>query len=212
MLGLPTVTEVSKQLPKKAIYAKFNMNTAQREKFDADVSRITIVNEVSSSTVNIAAGETVKAFFVLHLTLKHREYDERLIVQLSRLIDQNMIFVLEYDGEAQLAVYRSSKVIRTGWQKTNTIKVTLNGITLDAVWENVIIQIGGISVERDNTLDEQIAIDERRAKLQKEIDRLEKLARIEKQPRKKFELVKKINSMRNSECEMRNSGGGKSSE
>ena len=28
MLGLPKATELNKQLPKKAIYAKFKMNTA----------------------------------------------------------------------------------------------------------------------------------------------------------------------------------------
>ena len=194
MLGLPAVTEVSKQLPKKAIYAKFDMNTAQREKFDADVSRITIVNEVSSSTVNIVAGETVKAFFVLHLALKRREYDERLIVQLSRLIDQNMIFVLEYDGEAQLAVYHQ-KVMCTEWRSTDELQIRLNGLTLDAVWENIITQIGGIHIESGHTLDEQIAIDERRDKLQKEIDKLEKLARKETQPRKKLEIVQRINEL-----------------
>ena len=32
MLGLPKATEMSKQLPKKAIYAKFQMNTAAKEK------------------------------------------------------------------------------------------------------------------------------------------------------------------------------------
>ena len=44
MLGLPKSTEMSKQLPKKAVYAKFQMNTAAKEKIDADISRITIVN------------------------------------------------------------------------------------------------------------------------------------------------------------------------
>ena len=39
MLGLPKATELSRQLPKKAIYAKFNMNTAAKNRFDADISR-----------------------------------------------------------------------------------------------------------------------------------------------------------------------------
>lgn len=53
MLGLPQKTELSKQLPKKAIYAKFLMNTAQKDRFDADISKITIVNEVSENTTII---------------------------------------------------------------------------------------------------------------------------------------------------------------
>ena len=35
MLGLPKATELSKQLPKNAIYAKFQMNTAEKAKIDA---------------------------------------------------------------------------------------------------------------------------------------------------------------------------------
>ena len=70
MLGLPKATELNKQLPKNAIYAKFQMNTAERAKIDADISRITIVNEVSPAKINIADGEQVKSFFVLLVALK----------------------------------------------------------------------------------------------------------------------------------------------
>ena len=59
MLGLPKNTELNRQLPKKAIYAKFQMNTAAKDKIDRDIARISIVNEVSPSRINIAAGEKV---------------------------------------------------------------------------------------------------------------------------------------------------------
>ena len=68
-------------------------------------------------------------------------------------------------------------------------------MNLDAVWQNVIVQIGEIQIEQGKTLDEQIAIDEKRAKLQKEINKLERLARAEKQPKKKFELVQQKNKL-----------------
>lgn len=58
------------------------------------------------------------------------------------------------------------------------------------------MQVGGITIEQGNSLDEQIAADEQRAKLEKEIARLEKLARAEKQPKKKFELVQEINRLK----------------
>ena len=67
---------------------------------------------------------------------------------------------------------------------------------MDAVWENIIVQIGGITIEQGNTLDEQIAVDEQRMKIQKEIDRLTKAAKNEKQPKKKFELAQKINRLK----------------
>jgi len=199
MLGLPKATELSQQLPKKAIYAKFSMNTAAKDRFDADISRITIVNEVSPATVAIAVGEKVKSFYVLLVALKRKDYDERLIGQLSRLIEQNMLFVLECGDEARLAVYHS-KVISTSWSAKEDLSILLKGLNLDAVWQNIIVQIGNVQIEQGKTLEEQLAIDEKREKLLKEIDKLEKLARAEKQPRKKFEFAQEVN-MLNSELE-----------
>ena len=105
MLGLPKATEMSKQLPKKAIYTRFQMNAAAKDKIDADISRITIVNEIAPNKVNIPAGEVVKNFFVLLVSLKKKDYDERNIATLSKLIPQNILFILEYDGESRLAIY-----------------------------------------------------------------------------------------------------------
>ena len=195
MLGLPKATELSRLLPKKAIYAKFSMNTATKDRFDADISRITIVNEVSPATVAIAAGEEVKSFYVLLVALKRKDYDERVIGQLSRLIEQNMLFVLECGNEAKLAVYRG-KVMSTSWSAKEELTVSLKGLDLDAVWQNIIVQIGDIQIEQGKTLEEQLTIDEKRAKLLKEIDKLEKLARAEKQPKKKFEIVTKVNALK----------------
>lgn len=191
MLGLPKATELSKQLPKNAIYAKFQMNTAERAKIDADISRITIVNEVSSAKINIADGEQVKSFFVLQVALKRKDFEDKTIITISKLIPQNMLLVLEYDGEAKLATYHT-KLIQTDWKRKEDLSIELKGLNMDAVWENIIVQIGGITIEQGNTLDKQIAVNERRMKIQKEIDRLTKAAKIEKQPKKKFELAQKI--------------------
>ena len=195
MLGLPKATELSKQLPKNAIYAKFQMNTAEKAKIDADISRITIVNEVSSVKVNIADGEQVKSFFVLQVALKKKDFEDKTIITISKLIPQNMLLVLECGGEAKLATYHT-KLMQTEWKRKEDLSVELKGLNMDAVWENIIIQIGGIKMDQGNTLDEQIAVDEQRMKIQKEIDRLTKAAKNEKQPKKKFELAQQINKLK----------------
>lgn len=194
MLGLPKSTELSKQLPKKAIYAKFNMSPAAKEKFDADISRINIVAEISPNTVSIAKGEEVSAIYVLQVILKKKDFDSKTVSQLSKLIDQNMILMFDCDGERKLAVYHT-KLLQTDWIPSDECTVNLNGLTLDTVWENLITQIGNIEIQQGNTLDEQIVADEQKLKLEKEIARLEKQARAEKQPKKKFELVQKIKEL-----------------
>lgn len=195
MLGLPKATEMSKQLTKKLIYAKFQMNTAEREKIDSDISKITIVNKIAQDNVNISEGDDVKNFFVLLVSLKRKEFDEKTIATLSKLIPQNILFVLEYEGQSKLAIYYT-KLMQTDWKPTEEQKIELQGLNLDKVWENIVVQVGGVDIEHGNTLDEQIEVDEKRQKLQKEIAKLEKQARKETQSKKKFEIFQQIKKLK----------------
>ncbi len=195
MLGLPKTTEMSKQLPKKAIYTKFQMNTAAKAKIDADISRITIVNEIAPNKVNIPAGEDVKSFFVLLVSLKKKEYDEKTIATLSKLIPQNILFVLEYENESRLAIYHT-KVMQTEWKPTENQRIELQGLNLDTVWENIIKSLELGVWNEELSLDENIALHEKQEKLKKQIAKLEKQARTERQPKKKFELHQKITKLK----------------
>ena len=86
--------------------------------------------------------------------------------------------------------------MQTAWMPTEEQKVELKGLNLDTVWENIVIAVGGVNIEKGNSLDEQIEINEKKQKLEKEIAKLEKQARAEKQPKKKFELVLKVRSLK----------------
>ena len=195
MLGLPKSTEIKKIIPKNVLFAKFNMNTAAKEKFDADIRRITLVGEISTNTVAISKGESVSSFFVLLVSLKQEKYDEKNIVLLSKLIDQNMLIVLEYENKARLAIYHT-KLMTSEWKPTHEYNLTLSGLDLDAVWQNIVVQIGQVEIEQGKTLDEQIATDELRNKLLNEIEKLDKKARSEKQPKKKFELAAQVKKLK----------------
>ena len=195
MLGLPKATEMSKQLPKKAIYTKFQMNTAETAKIDADISRITIVNEIAPNKVNIPAGEDVKSFFVLLVSLKKKEYDKKTIATLSKLIPQNILFVLEYENESRLAIYHT-KVMQTEWKPTENQQIELQGLNLDTVWENIVKGLECGVWNEELSLDENLALHEQQEKLQKQITKLEKQARTERQPKKKFELHQKITKLK----------------
>ena len=196
MYGLPHTTEIRKQLPKKAIYAKFELKPAQRDGFDADVSRSDIVAVVSPTTVPaVAAGESIKEFYVLAVLLKRKDYDEKNIVMLSKLIPQNILFALQYEEQTQLAIYHT-KLIRSDWEPTDETTVCLTGLNLDTVWENIIKAIGEIQVQEGKTLTEQIQDDEQRAKTLKLIAELEKKMAKETQPRKKRELFEQIKKLK----------------
>ena len=74
----------------------------------------------------------------------------------------------------------------------------LEGLTLDAVYENFVRQIAGDVLVEENgtTLKESIEQQKQREQLEKQIAVLEAKIRKEKQPRKKFEMVQKLNGMK----------------
>ena len=195
MLGLPHTTELNKQLPKKSIYAKFGLKSAQQEKFDADISRIAIAGEVSPSTTTISAGTEVFGFYIVSVTLKRKCFVQSNIVMLSKLIDQKMLFVLQHEGECMLAVY-NTKLLCSEWMPAESATILLSGLDLDAVWDNIVISIGGLTIEGNNSIKEQIEQDTTKAKLFKKIEQLERKARAEKQPRRKLELVEEIKKLK----------------
>ena len=191
MLNLPEITELHKPLPKTQIYKKFQFNNAQQTKFDADISRIDIVNEVSLRTIpSIQQGKKINSIYVLSVTLKTKDYDSKNIEKISKIIPQNLVFALQYEEEIQLAVF-CEKIFTTSWIHETKAKLELKGLNFDEVWENIIRQIEGGEWDSNLSLSENIELKERKEKVQKEIDKLEKLARKEIQPKKKFELVNK---------------------
>ncbi len=203
MYGLPTSTEVKKQLPKKAIYAKFNMPTSQREHFDADIARIDIVAMLSPRTIPaLAEGEEVKEIYVLAVQMKRKDYDTKNIALLNKLIPHKMVFALHYENEVQFVVYHT-KLICSEWisniSNSSPIGEVRRGLlSLDTVWDNIVKDIGGIEVAEGNTLSEQIKANEEQAKLLTQIKILERKMANEKQPRRKreyFEQIKRLKLM-----------------
>lgn len=198
MYGLPLSTEVKQQLPKKAIYQKFDLSASQKESFDADVSRMDFVALISPKKVPaIMEGEEVKEIYILNIQLKRKEYDAKNIILLSKLIPQKMVFALEYEEEVQFAIYHT-KLITAGWTPIEEARLPLSGLNLDAVWDNIVKSIGHIEVQEGHTLTEQIKADEEQTKLLAQIKMLERKMANEKQPRRKREYFEQIKRLKQS--------------
>lgn len=193
MLGLPASTEIHKLITRKRVYEHFgaDMSAERRKRFEADIARMVLTNEVSPVSINLPAGEQVQSFFVLQVTLKGKEFDAQNIALLARLFGQRLVMMLEYEGRQRLALWQG-RLYLTEWADAGAWTLPLTGLNLDQAWEHIVAQIAGIDREPGRDLDEQLAQAAQREKLQKEIARLEKQARTERQPKKKFELVQKI--------------------
>ena len=193
MFDLPKTSEIRKPLHKKLIYEKYaaELTGNKKDRFDTDISRMIITNEISEVSVNIKATEEVSSIFVLQVELKTKEYDDKNIVMISKLFGQKLLIILHYENKYQLAIYET-RLLKSDWKNEEEILLKLTGLDLGSVWDNFVTQVSGINVQDGNTLVEQINVGAEKEKLRKKIADLEIKARKEVQSKKKFEMVQRI--------------------
>ena len=192
MYGLPASSLVNRPLYKKAVFEKFNLKAAERDRFDADVSRMAIVAYLSPTKIPaLHLGQEVKEFYVLQVQLKQREYDTKNVLLLQKLIPQKIVFALEYDEEVQFCIFHT-RLQQSEWKHISDAEIPLKGLTFDDVWNNIVAEIGSLDNTAEETLEQQIINREEREKLLRQIEILEKRCRIEKQTRKKYDLHQQL--------------------
>lgn len=198
--NLPASTVLNKPLYKKAVFEKFNLKTAERDRFDADISKMVLLAYVSPDRVPaLSEGKDIKGFYVLQVMMKRKEYDTKNILLLQKLIPQKIVFALQYTpplggdgrGLTQLCIFHT-RLQQSEWNETESTEIPLKGLTLDEVWENIVATIGNLDINAEETIEEQIISREEREKLLRQIEMLEKRCRAEKQTRKKYELHQQI--------------------
>ena len=196
MFGLPKTTEINKQLPKKAIFEKFKPNAADRKLFDEQINRLSIVAEISPQTVSIAADEEVVAIYIILVLMKTANCDKKNIILLSKLINQNMLFALQYENTVNFAAYRADRVIMSDSRSMDDWELKLKGLNLRSTWDALIADISGLEPADGKSLDEMIIQNENIKKLEKKIVLLEKKAMNERQPRRKWDLAQEIKQLK----------------
>ena len=198
MLGLPQTTEVKKIIPKRALYSKFQMNTAEQKEFDAAIRQMTIVNEISLRTIPaLQKKEQEKAVFVLAVQLKQEGCAERLLQRLCRLIDQRLLLALCYADKLQLALLFDNKIFLNEFKPAAEQRVTLQGTGLKDIWEQFALQVAHLTPSAGLTPASVIANAGRRAEIEAQIAALTKKMFAEKQARKKLTLREAINKLKN---------------
>ena len=192
MFQLPPATAINKPLYKKAVFEKFNLKAAERDRFDADISRMALVARVSTATVPaLTKGKEIEGFYVLQVVLKRKDYDSKNILMLQKLIPQKLIFALQFEEQTQFCIFHT-RLQQSAWMATDEAVITLQGLSLDDVWNNIVATIGGLDAQAEESIEEQIIQREQQEKLLRQIESLEKQCRTEKQTRKKYEMHQQI--------------------
>ena len=160
--------------------------------------------------MNLAAGETVTEIEVLEVGLATPQLDAAVLQQIDREIPYHIVFLLEYEGQYQAwtaykeAAGSGSNAFKVGvyyhteWMLEAELPLKVDGLNMDAVYENFVRQIAG-DVLRTNggeSLTESVERDAHRKELQKQIAALQAKVRGEKQLNKQVQLNAELKNIR----------------
>lgn len=211
VLGLPMTTEFNKRIPKQKFYENIAVTPAMKKAFVEQIRIIYWRNKIATTTLNLAAGEQVTEIEVFEVRLSAPELDESVLRQIDQEIPYHILFLLEYEGKYRAVIgykeaaagktaFKVDRYYSTDWLDEDDMPVHLEGLTLDAVYENFVRQIAGEALAEENgtTLKESVEQQKQREQIEKQIATLEAKIRKEKQPKKKFEFVQKLNELKDS--------------
>ncbi len=211
MLGLPKTTEFNKRIPKQKFYENIDISPALKKIFIHQVKIIYWRNKIAATTTNLAVGNEVTELEVFEIRLNSPMLDDSLLKQIDSQIPYHILFLLEYQEkyqawigykEASLSGTKTFKVNRyyhTEWLVEDKLPLKLEGLNIDAVYENFVRQIADDKLRSETTnesLKEAVTRDEHKQKLQKQILLLQAKIRKEQQLNKQMELNTELKKLK----------------
>lgn len=210
MLGLPKSTEFNKRIPKQKFYENLSVTPAIKTVFTEQIKIIYWRNKLAATTLNLEPGKLVTEIEVFEIKLTSPDLDENILRLIDREIPYHILFLLEYDGKYQAAMgykeaagsgkaaFKVDRYYRTEWLVEEEISLHLEGLTIDAVYENFIRQIAGDRLigGENITLKESVEQQKQREQIEKQIAALETKMKREKQLNRKMELKAEIKKFR----------------
>ena len=211
MLGLPKTTEFNKRIPKQKFYENMDISPTLKKIFVEQVKIIYWKNKIAASTTNLAAGSEVTELEVFEIRLNSPVLDDGLLRQIDREIPYHILFLLEYEGKYQAWIgykeaaapgnkaFKVNGYYYTEWFVDDELPLKMEGLNIDAVYENFVRQIAGdkLSIEKTGeSLKESVEREEQRQTVQKQIEALKAKIKKEKQLNKQMEMNNELKKLK----------------
>lgn len=211
MIGLPKTTEFNKRIPKQKFYENMDISPALKKIFIEQVRIIYWKNKIAASTTNLAAGTDVTELEVFEVRLSSPVLDDSLLRQIDKEIPYHILFLLEYQGKYQAWIgykeaaasgnkaFKVNGYYHTEWLAEDELPLKLEGLNVDAVYENFVRQIAGDKLKTEaagESLKESVARDEQKQALQKQIATLQAKIRKEKQLNKQVQMNTELKKLK----------------
>ena len=202
MLQLPETARFGRILPKKTLWEKAGMTPALRRYMTEDIDRIRWAYKVSPTTMNLALGKEVKELEVFELRMRGGDIRKDLLEAIDRAIPYHILFLIRKGDEVQAwiahkTIDKSGKTtlasityFHTEWMDEKDLSLTIEGLSMDHVYEHFVRQIAGgtMAEDKEESLEDAVAHEKERKKLAQKMDQLERKIKREKQFNRQVEL------------------------
>lgn len=188
-----------------------DISPALKKIFVEQVKAIYWKNKIAASTTNLAAGTDVTELEVFEVRLSSPVLDDSLLRQIDKEIPYHILFLLEYQGKYQAWIgykeaaasgnkaFKVNGYYHTEWLVEDELPLKLEGLNVDAVYENFVRQIAGDKLKTEaagESLKESVARDKQKQTLQKQIATLQAKIRKEKQLNKQMQMNSELKKLK----------------
>lgn len=209
MIDLLNSTNVYRQMPKELFYKYLNCADTLKKKFIDDIDSIIWVNRLSPDTLSVWPGKILSEIAVVEIVLKRQAISQDLIEIINRETNQYTVFIVRYEAWGQIwcgnnesgqqpsEKLRFDTYYQTSWQLYNDLKLKVEGLDLDHIYANILMQVAGKTISIENTKPpkqeenkkEETAAEAEVKKLEEAINQLQIKIKHEKQFGKQLKLL-----------------------
>ena len=213
--SFPATAEFGKQIPKTRIYSNASVTKRVRNLFVKQVEKIIWEYKLSSKTINIPAGRSVKEIQVLRIILRTEDLSDEILQKIDRAIPSPILFILSFGNmESYTAAFKRpsesdmKKWVISSYFRSNNIESNIEEIDLpivqnmDNLYHSILKQLIPLSPGRNESVRELVERAEELRSKEQAAAKLELRVKRENQFNRKVELNHELNSLKKEICRL----------
>ncbi|MFE2292825.1 DUF4391 domain-containing protein [Streptomyces sp. NPDC059452] len=196
----PSAARFDRRVPKEKFYEHGTVPPPVREKFVAEVQRITWAYKLAEATINLTGDAAIPEVQIFQIEAKNDDVSEPVLTAIDKAVRTPVIFEITCGGDRSVRMAAAHKRASTGAQKVSTYYSTSwqpagtkrhplpTAITLPALYTALLEPLAPVTVRPGEDVSVVAARMEAMQRLEREIATLERKLRTEQQFNRKVEL------------------------
>ena len=156
--------------------------------------------KLAPSTINVEDGKQVHEIVVFSAVLKDKDCPNDVFLFIDRNMPRHVVFILEYEDrykvllnykawkDGQNSQFDIIKTFATDWLTAERLLLTLEGQTMDALYEAMAGQVSGFGTRKAEDTKRIVELEGLIDKAKREVESIQKRIRNERQLNRQMEL------------------------